>query len=148
MGSSCGGRSHTTITRLFFRTIYYRARRRWRLHTCIVPLLVWLVVFIRVKTLNRGTVCGASRFGFIRAGQCHPYSFPSTMSLSVSPKGCGKLSEMRAGFCLCDDDATTTTIAAAKGCGSKRRDVRSRVQRGAYSGREASYMHAQAAPRV
>lgn len=64
--------------------------------------------------------CGASRYGFIRAANCHPYALPQVRShLSPKPKTCGKLSTMDAGYCLCDDDDATTTIAAPKGCGTK-----------------------------
>jgi hypothetical protein len=64
--------------------------------------------------------CGASKYGFLRANSCHPFSLPQHMKhVDVHPKTCGKLTHTTAGFCLCDDDEFETTIAAPKGCGTE-----------------------------
>lgn len=66
------------------------------------------------------TNCGASKYGFVPAGKCHPFTLPKTMTfLDVRPAACGRLSTTGAGFCLCDDDERTTTVANPKGCGTK-----------------------------
>jgi hypothetical protein len=64
--------------------------------------------------------CGDSKYGFVRANSCHPFSLPHKMSrVDVHPKSCGKFSATTAGFCLCDDDDDRTVIATPKGCGTE-----------------------------
>ena len=64
--------------------------------------------------------CGASKYGFLRANSCHPFSLPQQMKrVDAHPKACGRFTHTSAGFCLCDDDEAATVIAAPKGCGSE-----------------------------
>ena len=59
--------------------------------------------------------------GFVEAKHCHPFFAPKHERVVVAspPTRTKRLSGMRAGYCLCADDARGTTIAGAKGCGSK-----------------------------
>ena len=128
-------RDHGPARRLAL-SCYYRvaSNRRLAVRTlaCVVALILasatltpWLLGLVtRLQGVRVGPPilrdCGANKYGFVPAGKCHPFTLPRTMSrLDVRPKACGKLSSPRAGFCLCDDDDTTTTIAAPKGCGTK-----------------------------
>ena len=128
-------RDHGPARRLAL-SCYYRvaSNRRLAVRTlaCVVALILasatltpWLLGLVtRLQGVRVGPPilrdCGANKYGFVPAGMCHPFTLPRTMSrLDVRPKACGKLSSPRAGFCLCDDDDTTTTIAAPKGCGTK-----------------------------
>lgn len=64
--------------------------------------------------------CGASKYGFLRANSCHPFSLPAQMKrVDAHPKRCGRFTHTTAGFCLCDDDESATVIAAPKGCGTE-----------------------------
>ena len=64
--------------------------------------------------------CGASKYGFLRANSCHPFSLPHQMQrVDARPKRCGRFTLTSAGFCLCDDDERATVIAAPKGCGTE-----------------------------
>ena len=64
--------------------------------------------------------CGASKYGFLRANSCHPFSLPHQMKrVDARPKRCGRFTLTSAGFCLCDDDERATVIAAPKGCGTE-----------------------------
>ena len=64
--------------------------------------------------------CGASKYGFLRANSCHPFSLPHQMKrVDAHPKRCGRFTLTAAGFCLCDDDERATVIAAPKGCGTE-----------------------------
>ena len=64
--------------------------------------------------------CGASKYGFLRANSCHPFSLPGQMKrVDAHPKRCGRFTLTAAGFCLCDDDERATVIAAPKGCGTE-----------------------------
>jgi len=102
-------------------------RRTWARSLCLaIPSLLVCLIFGAklpgLRTFARFVTggCGAARYGFVRAGNCHPYALPQVRShISAKPSECGKLSGMEAGYCLCDDNETTTTIAAPKGCGTK-----------------------------
>jgi hypothetical protein len=123
---------HHALRRVLLKCyITFQSRRRacckCSLFLCLVvlPLLLFSSSFSRdLSTFGIQPWvcmgCGASKYGFIRAANCHPYALPQTKShLHPKPKVCGKLSGMMAGYCLCDDNDATTTIAAPKSCGTK-----------------------------
>ena len=127
------GRNKNSALKRVLLQCYYAFQKCRRRPTCaclLVPLLLLVVTTFLItggpkSSSSVGGIfpssgCGASRHGFIRAANCHPYALPRTMShLHPSPSSCGKLTPMTAGYCLCDDNDATTTIAAPKGCGTK-----------------------------
>ena len=111
---------------------FYRlaSNRRLALRACVALFLLGAISpriaasVMRLRGVGVGppilTNCGASKYGFAPAGKCHPFTLPKTMTfLDVRPAACGRLSTTGAGFCLCDDDERTTTVANPKGYGTK-----------------------------
>lgn len=113
--------AHRGPSRRVLLNCYYRLQSRRRTCACGVCLVALLLTLSAVfDTRVRGQKRCGSYVGFVRSKWGHPFSMPMVTSyVSTWAVGCHAHTGPRAGYCLCDDNDETTTIAAPKARGSE-----------------------------